>query len=235
MWEEPADMLRFEASWQAKGYRNIAGLDEAGRGPLAGPVVAAAVILPQGRRYPGITDSKKLTAEARIRGYELICEQALTYAIAVVDQEEIDRLNILVASRRAMEGAVRELSLTPDFLLIDGIVPLEIDIPQQCIKKGDQRSQSVAAASILAKVTRDRLMEAYHHVYPRYNFRRNKGYGTREHRDALQAHGLCPIHRRTFRGVKELLVTDEHAPPTDLFPRGESRGIPRTRPGISRR
>jgi ribonuclease HII len=227
-------MLRFEASWQAKGCRQIAGLDEAGRGPLAGPVVAAAVILPPGERYPGITDSKMLRPEERIREYDLICEQALTYAIAVVDHEEIDRLNILVASRKAMEGAVRKLSLAPDLLLIDGIVPLETDLPQQCIKKGDQRSQSVAAASILAKVTRDRLMEAYHQAYPHYNFKQNKGYGTREHRDALRAYGLCPIHRRTFRGVKELLVPERDAPETDLFPRAETKGFPCTPSGIPR-
>ena len=205
LWEEPADMLHFETSWQAKGYRHIAGLDEAGRGPLAGPVVAAAVILPPGKRYPGIIDSKKLRPQARDRGYDLICEHAIDYAIAVVSQEEIDTLNILVASRKAMETAVEKLSSAPDLLLIDGIVPLETDIPQQCIKKGDQRSQSVAAASILAKVTRDRIMEGYHEEYPPYNFKQNKGYGTREHLDALQATGPCPIHRRSFRGVKELI------------------------------
>jgi ribonuclease HII len=213
-------MLRFETSWQARGYGRIAGLDEAGRGPLAGPVVAAAVVLPPGRRFPGIDDSKKLRPENRQRGYDLICECALDYAVAVVSQEEIDFMNILVASRKAMEAAVRNLSRRPDFLLIDGIVPLETDIPQACIKKGDQRSQSVAAASILAKVTRDRMMEAYHGEYPQYNFRRNKGYGTREHREALRAHGFCPIHRRSFRGVKELLDPEGNTPPTGLSPLG---------------
>ena len=215
-------MLHFETLWQAKGYRHIAGLDEAGRGPLAGPVVAAAVVLPPGNRYPGIIDSKKLRPKDRDLGYDLICEHAIAYAVAVVRQEEIDRLNILVASRKAMEMAVGKLSIAPDLLLIDGIVPLETDIPQQCIKKGDQRSQSVAAASILAKVTRDRIMEAYHSEYPQYNFKQNKGYGTREHRDALQAKGLCPIHRRSFRGVKELLGPDPHIPRPDLFPRGKT-------------
>ena len=205
-------MLHFENAWQAKGYRLIAGLDEAGRGPLAGPVVAAAVILPDGTRYPGIRDSKTLRAADRERGYDLICAHAIAYAVAEVGQEEIDALNILVASRKAMEGALEGLSLTPGLLLIDGIVPLRTDIPQQCIKQGDRRSQSVAAASIFAKVTRDRRMEAYHSRYPQYNFKQNKGYGTREHLEALQRHGPCPIHRRTFRGVKELLAPETRTP-----------------------
>ncbi len=216
LWEAPADMLHFETSWLAKGYSHIAGLDEAGRGPLAGPVVAAAVILPPGERYPGINDSKKLRPAAREREYDLIREKALAFAISEVSQEEIDTLNILVASRKAMERAVRGLALVPGFLLIDGIVPLETELPQKCIKKGDQRSQSVAAASILAKVTRDRLMEAYHQQYPQYNFQKNKGYGTREHLEALQAHGVCPIHRRSFRGVKELLASKMHSPLPEL-------------------
>ncbi len=217
LWEAPADMLHFETEWLAKGYSRIAGLDEAGRGPLAGPVVAAAVILPPGERYPGITDSKKLKPADRDKGYDLILEHALAFAVSEVSCEEIDELNILVASRKAMERAVRGLSLEPGFLLIDGIVPLESDIPQKCIKKGDQRSQSVAAASILAKVTRDRLLEAYHQQYPQYNFKKNKGYGTREHLEALKAHGVCPIHRRSFRGVKELLAPEMQSPPTDLY------------------
>ncbi len=218
LWEAPADMLHFEASWLAKGYRHIAGLDEAGRGPLAGPVVAAAVILPPGERYPGIKDSKQLRPAQREKEFDLICEKALAFSIAEVSREEIDALNILVASRKAMERAVRGLPLVPGFLLIDGIVPLETEIPQKCIKKGDQRSQSVAAASILAKVTRDRLMEAFHQQYPQYNFKKNKGYGTREHMQALQTHGVCPIHRRTFRGVKELLTAETRSPVPDLCP-----------------
>ena len=216
MWEAPEDLLHFETSWLAKGYSRIAGLDEAGRGPLAGPVVAAAVILPPGERYPGITDSKKLRPADRERGYDLIRNKALAFSISEASQEEIDALNILVASRKAMERAVGGLALAPGFLLIDGIVPLRTDIPQECIKKGDQRSQSVAAASILAKVTRDRLMEAYHQQYPQYNFNKNKGYGTREHLEALQIHGVCPIHRRSFRGVKEL-VAAEMLPPLPVI------------------
>jgi ribonuclease HII len=215
LWERPADILHFETACLARGYSRIAGLDEAGRGPLAGPVVAAAVILPPGERYPGITDSKKLRPADREKGFDLICEKALAYSICEASQEEVDRLNILVASRKAMERAVRGLSMAPGFLLIDGMVPLATDIPQECIKKGDQRSQSVAAASILAKVTRDRLMEAFHEQYPQYNFRKNKGYGTREHLQALQEHGACPIHRRSFRGVKELLAPEMQSLPSD--------------------
>ncbi len=223
LWESPEDMLLFEREWLAKGYARIAGLDEAGRGPLAGPVVAAAVILPPGERYPGITDSKKLKPADRERGFDLIRERALAFAVSEVSCEEIDEHNILVASRKAMERAVRDLSLPPGFLLIDGIVPLETDIPQKCIKKGDRRSLSVAAASILAKVTRDRLMEAYHEQYPQYNFSKNKGYGTREHLEALQLHGTCPIHRRSFRGVKELLAPEmQYYPPSDLYSRGRN-------------
>lgn len=217
LWEAPADMLHFESCRLAEGYSRIAGLDEAGRGPLAGPVVAAAVILPLGERYPGIDDSKKLRPADRDRGYDLICEKALAFAVSEVGREEIDALNILVASRKAMERAVLGLSPAPDFLLIDGIVPLETHLPQNCIKKGDQRSQSVAAASILAKVTRDRIMEAYHERYPQYNFRKNKGYGTREHLEALRVHGVCPIHRRSFRGVKELLTSGTHSPLPGLY------------------
>jgi ribonuclease HII len=175
------------------------------------------VILPADKQYPGITDSKKLRAADRERGYDLICKHALAYAVAEVSQEEIDALNILVASRKAMERALKRLALTPGLLLIDGVVPLETDIPQKCIKQGDQRSQSVAAASILAKVTRDRMMEGYHRQYPEYNFKQNKGYGTREHLEALRRHGLCPIHRRTFRGVKELLAPEKRTPLPDLY------------------
>jgi ribonuclease HII len=202
--------------------RHIAGLDEAGRGPLAGPVVAAAVILPQGERYEGLTDSKQLRPAKREYWYDRVRACALDYAIAAVDEREIDKRNILVASRRAMEKALHGLSLRPDVLLIDGIVPLETKVTQQCIKKGDQRSQSVAAASVLAKVTRDRLMEGYHIQYPHYNFRKNKGYGSREHLEALRIHGICPIHRRSFRGVRELLTCEKEPRSTALFPQGQT-------------
>jgi ribonuclease HII len=210
-------MLRFETGLQDRGYSRVAGLDEAGRGPLAGPVVAAAVILPMGTRYEGLTDSKLLRPEQREHWFDQIREVALDYAIASVSEQEIDEINILVASRKAMELALKGLSLHPDHLLVDGIIPLETSVPQHCVKKGDRRSQSIAAASILAKVTRDRLMLAFHEQYPHYNFKKNKGYGTREHLDALRRFGCCPLHRKSFRGVKDLQSRNGKTPPSELF------------------
>jgi ribonuclease HII len=181
-------------------------MDEAGRGPLAGPVVAAAVVLSPEACYEGLTDSKLLTPRAREIWFDRICASAVDYSIASVDHEEIDAINILVASRKAMELAVERLSRRPDHLLVDGIIPIRSMIEQWCIKQGDRRSLSIAAASVLAKVTRDRMMDEMHQRYPQYNFRKNKGYGTLEHREALQRFGFCPLHRKSFRGVKEFLI-----------------------------
>ena len=211
-------MLYFESALHRRGYPCVAGLDEAGRGPLAGPVVAAAAILPAGVRYEGLTDSKLLRPAQRDRWFEFIRETAVSYAVASVSEEDIDRVNILVASRLAMETALAQLSVVPDFILVDGIVPLETRIPQQCVKQGDRRSQSVAAASILAKVTRDRLMIGFHERYPQYNFHENKGYGTRKHLEALRRNGCCPLHRKSFRGVKELPSSRGGAPPLHPLP-----------------
>jgi len=202
LWEEEADMIRLETHLQGSGYTHIAGLDEAGRGPLAGPVVAAAVILPAGERYEGLTDSKLLRPDQRDNWFQIILDVSVDYAIAQISEKDIDEWNILVATRKAMETAVNGLSRQPDYLLVDGIIPLESTVPQSCIIKGDRRSQSIAAASILAKVTRDRFMEEMHEKYPQYNFRKNKGYGTQEHRKALKRFGCCPIHRKSFRGVQ---------------------------------
>ncbi len=201
--EDAPDMLRLETMVRERGYDRVAGIDEAGRGPLAGPVVAAAVIFPPGILYEGLTDSKLLTPVSRDRWFDQIRETALAYSIASVDQAEIDKINILQATLKAMKTAVKGLALSPDFLLIDGITPLQTRIPQQCVKKGDRRSQSIAAASVLAKVTRDRLMDEHHETYPRYNFKKNKGYGTLEHREAIRRFGSCPLHRRSFRGVED--------------------------------
>lgn len=206
MWEAfrgtSEDMLCLETMLGKQGHERIAGLDEAGRGPLAGPVFAAAVILPPGERYEGLTDSKLLRPAARERWDERIRQAAIAWAVTWVGSREIDEINILQASRKAMEMAVRALGIPPPgFLLVDGITPLETRIPQWCVKKGDRRSQSIAAASILAKVSRDRVMEDLHQQYPRYNFRRNKGYGTPEHLEALRRFGGCPEHRTSFRGV----------------------------------
>ncbi len=194
----------FEEKARERGFRVIAGLDEAGRGPLAGPVVAAAVVLPKTRSLKGVADSKTLTAEQRERALVLIRKRALGIGVGIVEAGEIDRLNILQASLKAMELAVRDLPLPPDFLLIDGLHSLHLPLQQQAMPKGDGRCLSIAAASIVAKVTRDRLMVAYHEKYPEYNFAKHKGYGTREHLQALQKNGCCPIHRQSFRTVYQL-------------------------------
>lgn len=194
----------FEEEIQAQGFRVIAGLDEAGRGPLAGPVVAAAVVLAPTKKMAGIDDSKKLSPEQREKIFSLILQQAAAVGIGVVDAREIDRLNILRASLKAMEQAVQNLPLSPDFLLIDGIHSLTLPLAQRAIPKGDQRCQSIAAASIVAKVTRDRLMLAYHDEYPQYNFARHKGYGTREHLQAIRQYGCCPLHRQSFKPIYQL-------------------------------
>ena len=197
-------MEPFEAEVRTRGFRVIAGLDEAGRGPLAGPVVAAAVVLPPRGKWTGVDDSKKLSPAQREKIFPLLFEKALSVGVGIVEAQEIDRLNILQASLRAMQLAVEKLSLPPDFLLIDGIHSLHLSLPQQTIPKGDQRCLSIAAASIVAKVTRDRLMTAYHDQYPEYNFARHKGYGTKEHLQAIRKYGCCPLHRQSFRTIYQL-------------------------------
>lgn len=182
-----------------------AGVDEAGRGPLAGPVVAAAVILPETFAIDGLDDSKKLTHPQRVRILEMIIIHAVDLAVGVVDHEAIDSINILKASLRAMEIAVGNLVRKPDFLLIDGNQRTSLHIPQKTIIKGDSKCCSIAAASIVAKVRRDEIMDKYHEMYPEYNFRSHKGYPTPEHLEAIRKHGPCPIHRKSFRGV---LVTE---------------------------
>jgi ribonuclease HII len=181
-----------------RGYGCIAGVDEAGRGPLAGPVVASAVILPHGWTHPAIKDSKQLTEKRREQLYAVISSTAVAWSWAAVDHHEIDRINILQASLKAMRDAVAALAVTPDYLLIDGIYPIASSIPQTPLIKGDQRSLATSAASIMAKVTRDTLMRNYHALYPAYNFARNKGYGTREHFRALACCGPSPVHRLSF-------------------------------------
>ena len=184
------------------GYTVIAGLDEAGRGPLAGPVVAAAVILPGEAGLPGVRDSKKMTSHAREKAFGLIGREATAVSIAVVSHAYIDTHNILNATLEAMKRAVLALDPQPAFLLVDGIQPVPVRLPQKCLKKGDQRSMSISAASVMAKVYRDRIMRQYHLLFPEYGFEQNKGYGTAYHLDALNRFGPCPIHRLTFRGVR---------------------------------
>lgn len=192
-------MTEFERQGHALGFHRIAGVDEAGRGPLAGPVAAAAVILPRGYENGDITDSKKLSPARREQLYHRILLDALSVKIAFVEPAVIDTINILQATMLAMRKAVQELSPPPDFILIDGSTAINLDIPQKTIIRGDSRSISVAAASIIAKVSRDHLMDRYHVQYPQYNFRSNRGYGTREHREAIGNHGICKIHRKSFK------------------------------------
>jgi ribonuclease HII len=196
-------MFEFEQLARRDGYRLIAGVDEAGRGPLAGPVVAAAVILPEGVEMPGVTDSKKLTASLREEFFALIHGRALSIGVGYGDHLLIDRINILQATLSAMRDAVLALTPSPDYLLIDGISRIPLPLDQRTIKKGDSASLSIAAASIVAKVTRDRLMVEYDCLYPGYGFAGHKGYGSPTHMSAIADLGPSPIHRTTFRGVRE--------------------------------
>jgi ribonuclease HII len=192
----------FEDEARAGGFRLIAGVDEVGRGALAGPVVAAAVILDPERPLPdGLDDSKKLTPLQRERIAKELLQTALCFAVGQVEPEEIDRINILQASRLAMLEALKQLDPCADYLLIDAVQLKEAELPQKAIIHGDAISASIAAASVIAKTYRDALMRAFHEVYPHYNFTRHVGYCTREHLDALREHGPCRIHRKSFRGV----------------------------------
>jgi ribonuclease HII len=198
-------MWSYEKKAASSGFLTIAGVDEAGRGPLAGPVVSAAVVLPVDFTSDGITDSKKLSAKKRDPLFDRITNGALSVGVGIADAGEIDRLNILQASLLSMIRAVQNLDVTPDYLLIDGIFTISYDSPQLAIKKGDSKSVSIASASIIAKVTRDRMMLDYDHAYPMYGFSGHKGYPTKSHKQAIADHGPCPIHRRSFKGVKEYI------------------------------
>jgi len=204
---EPTDF--FEAEARRCGYQLIAGLDEAGRGPLAGPVVAAVVILPRRFALPGLNDSKQVTEASRERLYQAILKQAVASGVGLADEREIERINILQATRQAMCRAVQGLPVSPDFLLLDAVSLPSVRVPQRPIIKGDGFSVSIAAALILAKVTRDRLMRDYHQRYPQYNFHSHKGYGTPEHLRLLARHGPCAAHRQTFRPVAAVAAVDE--------------------------
>jgi|TARA_B110001454_G_scaffold110764_1_gene104092 ribonuclease HII len=198
-------VFSYENTARAKGYENIIGVDEAGRGPLAGPVVAAAVSLAPGWFLEEINDSKMLSPRVRAKLFPIIKKNSLGYGVGIVDVATIDRINILQASLLAMKYAVEAVPIKANLLLIDGNKPIDTEIDQWTIVKGDSLSYSIAAASILAKVTRDKIMEQYHKQFPHYAFDRHKGYGTSLHRNAIKEYGPCPIHRRTFRGVKEFV------------------------------
>jgi ribonuclease HII len=195
-------MDAFEKIARLEGYSHIAGVDEAGRGPLAGPVVAAAVIFEPNYKNPEINDSKKLSARQREKLYEVIINEAIDVGVGVTDAEIIDKVNILQATFLAMREAVFDLTPSPDYILIDGLHCISLPIAQKPVVKGDTLSVSIAAASIIAKVFRDRIMEMYHRQFPQYNFLQNKGYGTKEHCHAIEQFGVCKIHRKSFHVKK---------------------------------
>ncbi len=213
------DKLHYEkALWHA-GVHHIAGVDEAGRGPLAGPVVAAAIILPPGELIAGVDDSKKLAPQVRAQLYPLLLARCVDYGVGIVNADEIDRVNIYQASLLAMKKALAELRHAPGHVLIDGRAQLDLDLPQTAIIKGDGLSCTIGAASILAKVVRDTIMKHYHRQFPRYGFHKHKGYATEDHLTALRQHGPCAIHRRSFRpcalqeGDRKEMVFDANIQP----------------------
>lgn len=197
------DVWAFEKEARVNGFDAVAGIDEAGRGPLAGPVVSAAVILPNPLSVSGIRDSKKISPKKREKLFDEIQQHAIAVGVGIVEPVDIDRINILQASLLSMVISVQKLHPVPDFLLIDGIFPISFDLPQKAVPKGDSLSISIAAASIVAKVTRDRIMEKYSKEYPEYDFSKHKGYPTKAHKAAILQHGVSPIHRKSFKGVKE--------------------------------
>lgn len=193
------ELSKYEKEYYSKGYKFICGIDEAGRGPLAGPVVAGAVILPEGCLIEGVNDSKKLSEKKREKLYDEITNNAVAWAVGIVDNNVIDEINILEATRRAMKLAIEGLKIKPDYILIDAEKKVDTGgIPYLPIIKGDALSISIASASIIAKVTRDRMMYEYDKIFPVYDFAKHKGYGTKAHIDAIKANGLCMIHRKTF-------------------------------------
>lgn len=191
-------MQKIENSLYEKGYKNICGIDEAGRGPLCGPVVAAAVILPKGICIEGVNDSKKLTEKKRDLLFEEIQSKAIAIGVGISDIDVIEEKNILNATKIAMVKALEQLEIQPDYVLVDGNQMIKIDIEGETVVSGDSLSQSIAAASIIAKVTRDKMLYEYDKEYPEYSFAKHKGYGTKIHREAIIEHGLCPIHRPSF-------------------------------------
>lgn len=196
--ERLKNMLKIEDSLYEKGYNFICGVDEAGRGPLCGPVVAAAVILPKDECIEGVNDSKKLSEKKREVLYDEIISKAVAYGIGISDVDVIEKVNILNATKIAMKNAIKNLKVVPDYVLIDGNQMIDIDIPGNTVVSGDAKSESIAAASILAKVTRDRMLREYDKKYPEYGFAKHKGYGTKAHIEAIGKYGLTPIHRPSF-------------------------------------
>ena len=203
------EIQKIERELYQKGIKSICGIDEAGRGPLAGPVVVASVIMPEGSMIEGVNDSKKVSEKKREKLYEQIIEEAVAYGVGIIDQNEIDRINILNATKEGLTLCIKELEKDlkeknrgiekPEIILVDALTKIDTDhIPYQSIIKGDAKSYSIAAASIIAKVTRDRIMRQWDEVYPEYGFAKHKGYGTAMHISAIKQYGICPLHRKTF-------------------------------------
>ena len=203
--ENYAEMMQFENEAKARGYEFIAGIDEAGRGPLAGPVVSAAVILPPDFTLIGLNDSKQLSEEQRNNFFDIIKENAISFSISMVSNEAIDKMNILEATKLSMRQAIDDLKQQPDHVLIDAVALSNLPCTSQAIIKGDARSVSIAAASILAKVARDRFMKEIHNKYPMYDFDSNMGYGTKKHMDSLLKYGATPYHRKSFAPVRNVI------------------------------
>ncbi len=193
------ELKKMENQYFEKGIQYLCGIDEAGRGPLAGPVVVAAVVMPKDSKLEGVNDSKKVSEKKRELLYEQIKEEAISYSVAIVDEKEIDQVNILNATKEGLTTAIRGLKVKPERILVDALTGIDTcGIPYDSIIKGDAKCYSIAAASILAKVTRDRIMRKMDEVYPEYGFEKHKGYGTAAHIAAIKEYGLCPIHRKSF-------------------------------------
>ena len=200
------EIRKIEEDIYSQGTEYICGIDEAGRGPLAGPVVVASVIMPKDSMIEGVNDSKKISEKKRERLYDEIIENAISYSVGIVDQKEIDRVNILNATKAGLTECIKGLKVKPEIILVDALTGIDTcGIPYHSIVKGDAKSYSIAAASIIAKVTRDRIMRQWHDVYPEYNFIQHKGYGTAAHIAAIKEYGLCPLHRLSF--VKNIVGT----------------------------
>ena len=197
--ERLTNLKQIEKELHQKGFKNICGIDEAGRGPLAGPVVVAGVIMPENSMIEGVNDSKKVSEKKREKLYEEITQSAIAWGVGIIDQNEIDDINILNATKKGLTTALMELKEKPDIILVDALTKIDtLGIQYESIIKGDAKSYSIAAASIIAKVTRDRIMRQWDEIYPQYGFEKHKGYGTKMHIEAIKEYGLCPLHRRSF-------------------------------------
>lgn len=197
--ERLTNLKQMEKNLYEKGFKNICGIDEAGRGPLAGPVVVASVIMPENSMIEGVNDSKKISEKKREELYEIIIKEAISYGVAIIDQDVIDDINILNATKKGLTDSLRELKIKPDLILVDALTKIDtLGIPYDSVIKGDAKCYSIAAASIIAKVTRDRIIRQWDEIYPEYGFVAHKGYGTAKHIEAIKEYGLCPIHRKTF-------------------------------------